>query len=233
MNLLILNGSPNRDQGNTYKFLQPFAAEAEKAGAVVETHFVADLDVKPCRGCYACWKARGDCVIEDDMRWLLPKIGAADVLVLGVPLYVFHMPAPMKAVIDRILPLASPQIEVVDGACRHLPREGGDGAMIGSILLVSVCGFWEVEHFDVLAAWTETLCRTSDARFAGKLLRPHAYAFAAMPGIVPAKAKVVHALRQAARELVSDGQVSPEAEAAVAMPLMSQAAYLKAANKSW
>jgi hypothetical protein len=233
MNLLVLNGSPNRDQGNTHKFLQPFVAEAQKLGAEVETHYVADLNVQPCRGCYTCWKTRGDCVIEDDMRWLLPKIGAADVLVLGVPLYVFHMPAPMKAVIDRILPLASPQIEVVDGQCRHLAREGCEGAMIGSILLVSVCGFWEVEHFDVLAAWTETLCRTSDARFAGKLLRPHAYAYAAMPGIVPAKSKVVHALRQAARELIQEGRVSADSEAAVATPLMSQEAYLKAANKSW
>ncbi len=229
MNLLVLNGSPNREQGNTHKFLQPFVDEAEKLGASVETQFVAALDVQPCRGCFSCWKARGDCVIEDDMRWLLPKMAAADVLVLGVPLYVFHMPAPMKAIFDRTIPLASPQIEIVDGECRHLPRAD----MIRSMLLVSVCGFWEVEHFDVLAAWTETLCRTAGARCAGKLLRRHAYAFAAMPGIVPAKSKVVRALKRAAHELVGEGRVSPETEAAVAAPLMSRTAYLKAANQSW
>ena len=139
------------------------------------------------------------------------------------------MPAPMKAIFDRTIPLASPQIEIVDGECRHLPRAD----MIRSMLLVSVCGFWEVEHFDVLAAWTETLCRTAGARCAGKLLRPHAYAFAAMPGIVPAKSKVVRALKRAAHELVGEGRVSPETEAAVAAPLMSRTAYLKAANQSW
>ena len=154
------------------------------------------------------------------MRWLLPKIAAADVLVLGAPLYVYHMPAALKAIVDRTIPLASPKQVVVDGESRHLSRDGGE--KVGAMLLVSVCGFWETHNFDHLSAWTETLCRASNARFAGKLLRPHAYAFAAMPGIVPAKAKVVKALKQAARELVKDGQVSPDTEAAVAAELMSQ-----------
>jgi hypothetical protein len=229
MKLLVLNGSPNREKGNTYKFLEPFLAEAVKAGAEVENIFVADLDIKPCQGCFSCWKSGSDCVIEDDMRWLLPKMAAADVLVLGVPLYVFHLPAPMKAIIDRTIPLASPKIEIVDGEMRHLPREGAE--RIGLILLASVCGFWEKSHFDHLCAWTETLCHQSHARCAGKLLRPHAYAFAGMPAIVPAKAKVVKALKQAARELVEAGLVSPGTEAAVAADLMSQEAYLKAAGQ--
>ena len=231
MKLLVLNGSPNREQGNTHKFLEPFLAEATKAGAEVESHFVADLDIKPCRGCFSCWKSRGDCVIEDDMRWLLPKIAAADVLVLGAPLYVYHLPAALKAIVDRTIPLASPRQEVVDGESRHPSRDEGHG--VGAMLLVSVCGFWEKENFDHLSAWTETLCRASNATFAGKLLRPHAYVFTHMPGIVPAKAKVVKALKQAARELVKDGVVSPETEVAVAAELMGREAYLKLANQSW
>ena len=231
MNLLVLNGSPNRDQGNTHKFLQPFVDEAEKLGAEVDTQFVADLDVQPCRGCFSCWKTRGDCVIEDDMRWLLPKMAAADVLVIGAPLYIYHLPAPLKAIVDRSIPLASPRQEVVDGESRHPAREEGQG--VRSMLLVSVCGFWEQENFDHLCAWTETLCRVSNATFAGKLLRPHAYVFSHMPALAPSRAKVVKALRQAARELLGDGRLSPETEAAVAAPLMSREAYLEAANKSW
>jgi hypothetical protein len=231
MKMLVLNGSPRREQGNTHKFLEPFLAEAAKAGAEVESHFVADLDVKPCQGCFSCWKAGSDCVIEDDMRWLLPKIAAADVLVLGAPLYVYHMPAPLKAIADRTIPLASPRQVVVDGESRHPSRDGRETG--GAMLLVSVCGFWERHNFDHLCAWTETLCRASNARFAGKLLRPHAYVFSAMPADAPAKAKVVEALEQAARELVGEGQVSPETEAAVASELIGQAAYLRAANASW
>ena len=137
------------------------------------------------------------------MRWLLPKIAAADVLVLGAPLYVYHMPAPLKAIADRTIPLASPRQVVVDGESRHPSRDGRETG--GAMLLVSVCGFWERHNFDHLCAWTETLCRASNARFAGKLLRPHAYVFSAMPADAPAKVKVVEALEQAARELVGEG----------------------------
>lgn len=231
MKLLGLNGSPNRDKGNTHKFLEPFLTEASKLGADVETVFVADLDVKYCRGCFECWKSGGDCIVEDDMSWLLPKMAAADVVVLGVPLYVYHLPAAMKAVVDRTIPLASPKQEIVDGESRHLPRDGSQNT--GSFLLASVCGFWEIENFDHLVSWTETLCRASNARFAGKLLRPHAYAFSAMPGIVPSKARVIKGLKQAARELVAEGQVSAESEAAVAADLISREAYMKAVNQSW
>lgn len=231
MKLLVLNGSPNREQGNTHKFLAPFLAEAERAGAEVETVYVADLNVQPCRACFSCWKQRGDCVIEDDMRWLLPKMAAADVLVLGVPLYVFHMPAPMKAILDRAIPLASPRMELVDGLSRHPRRD--DERRGRATLLVSVCGFWEREHFNDLCTWTDTICRAWQARCAGKLLRPHAYAFAMMPETAPPKAAVVAALERAARELVGEGQVTPETEAAAAAEVVSQDAYLRAANQSW
>lgn len=231
MKILSLNGSPNRDQGNTHQLLEPFLDEAAKAGAEVENIFVADLDVKPCRGCFACWKSGGDCVIDDDMRWLLPKIMQADVVVMGAPLYVYHMPAMMKAIVDRTIPAASPQQAVVDGESRHLSRDGREDG--GAFVLASVCGFWEPQNFDHLSAWMEILCRQSNARFAGKLLRPHAYAFSKMPALVPAKNKVLKALRQAARELVSDGQISPETEAAVAAELISREAYMRAVNQSW
>lgn len=231
MKLLILNGSPNREQGNTHQLLEPFVNEAAKVGAEVETVLVADLDVKPCRGCFTCWKTGSDCIIEDDMRWLLPKIVEADVVVMGAPLYVYHMPAMMKAIVDRTIPMASPKQVVVDGESRHLSRDGRENG--GAFVLASVCGFWETENFDHLVSWMDTLCRVSNARFAGKLLRPHAYAFSKMPALAPAKGKVLEALKQAARELVAEGQISPETEAAVAADLISREAYMKAVNQSW
>ena len=231
MKILALNGSPNRENGNTHQLLTPFLTEAAKAGAEVESIFVADLDVKPCRGCFQCWKTGGDCVIDDDMRWLLPKIVEADVVVMGAPLYVYHMPAIMKAVVDRTIPSASPKQVVVDGESRHLSRDGRESG--GAFVLASVCGFWETANFNHLCDWMEILCRQSNARFAGKLLRPHAYAFSKMPALAPAKGKVLKALKQAARELVNDGQVSPETEAAVAADLISREAYMRAVNQSW
>ncbi len=165
MRILALNASPNRTKGNTHAVLTPFLDSAAEHGAEVESVLVADLDVQPCRGCYACWRGQGECVIRDDMDSLRPRIATAEVLVLGVPLYVDAMPGPLKTVVDRLLPAFQPRIEFVDDHCRHPRRDTTTG--LNRIVLVSVCGFWEPDNFDVLVVWVEALARNLWSEVAG------------------------------------------------------------------
>jgi hypothetical protein len=231
MDILAMNASPNRSRGNTGYVLEPFLDAAREAGASVETLDVYDLNVAPCRGCWACWQPGGDCSIADDMTWVRPKIAGCDVWVLGAPLYVDAMPGPLKTLIDRMVAVASPQIELVDGHCRH-PRKPEYPGALEAVLLVSVCGFWEADNFDPLVAWARAMCRNLRARFAGALLRPHAYAYRHMPDAAPGKQAVREALVRAGRELVETGAVSEETQAAVAAPLMGLQEYLAAVAAS-
>ena len=232
MNVLVLSGSPNGTRGNTHRLLEPFLEGLREAGAETEVVQVCDLTVKPCTGCNHCWRNGGQCAIQgDDMSWLLPKVAQAETLVLATPLYVDHLPGALKNVIDRLIPLAEPRIELVEGHCRHPRRAPAAG--LRRLVLLSVCGFWELDNFDVLVAWAKAMCRNLHCDFAGKLLRPHAYAFASVPGIAPPKRRVVKAIRQAARELVTEGAITAETETAVAAEMIGRDLYLRLANRSW
>lgn len=110
MNILIINGSPRGKNSNTWQITQAFVEGLSSAcNAVPPQIEFADLnrmDVRPCRGCFSCWRVTpGTCVIKDDMAWILEKTLWADIVIWSFPLYYFYVPGPVKTMIDRRLPL--------------------------------------------------------------------------------------------------------------------------------
>lgn len=100
--ILVLAGSPRRN-GNSALLAQAFARGARQSGHRVEIFEAAFHRVEGCRACEACWKNGAPCVFEDDFnRRFAPLVQRAQVLVLCSPLYFFGMPAPLKAVIDKL-----------------------------------------------------------------------------------------------------------------------------------
>jgi len=97
--VLALNGSPRR-QGNTATLLAAVRQGIEAADGVVEVVRVCDLVISPCIACGGCDET-GECVLQDDMSLLYPKIMAADRLLLASPIYFYGLTAQAKAVVDR------------------------------------------------------------------------------------------------------------------------------------
>lgn len=102
MKVLVLMGSP-RLHGNTAELCRPFMEELKGNGAEVRYMTLADKNIAPCRGCYACQKVGGEygCVIKDDMFAVVENICWADLIVLATPIYAWYCAAPMKNVLDR------------------------------------------------------------------------------------------------------------------------------------
>ena len=100
MNVLILMGSP-RLQGNTAELCKPFVEECKAHGAAVRYVPLADKNIHPCKGCYACQEVSGEygCVQKDDMP--VADILWADLILLATPIYAWYCATPMKAVLDR------------------------------------------------------------------------------------------------------------------------------------
>ena len=100
MNVLILMGSP-RLSGNTAELCRPFMEELRVNGADVRYVTLADKDIRPCMGCYACQEVSGEygCVQKDEMP--ISDILWADLIVLATPIYAWYCAAPMKNVLDR------------------------------------------------------------------------------------------------------------------------------------
>ena len=167
MKVVALNGSPAMSQGNTAMILTPFLDGMRSAGAEVESFNIKRLNINPCQGEFNCWlKTPGQCFQQDDMQMLLPKLAASDVLVLATPVYVDGITGPMKNLLDRLIPLAEPFFELRDGHCRHPVREGTSSA---KLVLVSNCGFWELDNFDPLLVHMQAVCKNMGAEFAGDI----------------------------------------------------------------
>ena len=99
--VLVILGSP-RKKGNSSTLAARISRGAKSAGAEVETLFLQDLKISPCRGCDTCQKhdSKG-CAIKDDMQQIYPKLIRADAWVIASPVYWFTMSAQTKIFMDR------------------------------------------------------------------------------------------------------------------------------------
>ncbi len=112
--ILILKGSP-REKGNSSFLADQVADGARAAGAEVESFYLHGMDIRPCDACDACQGTDDDCIIEDDMQTLYPKLRSADAIVIASPVYWFTMSAQTKLCIDRWYALEGPQGNALAG----------------------------------------------------------------------------------------------------------------------
>ena len=229
MNVLAFNSSPIMGEGNTAKVLNPFLEGMKDAGAQVELFYTKNLRINPCQGQFRCWiNTPGECFQKDDMQMLYPKLEDAEIWIFATPVYVDGVSGPLKNLMDRIIPFAQPFFELRDGHCRHPLREG---VKVGKVVLVSNCGFWEMDNFDPLLVHMKAACKNLNREFAGALLRPHGPGLEivmAMGGFVD---DIFEAAKEAGRQLVQDGMMSAETLRTVSRELMPQQMYLQIVNK--
>ncbi|MHA1959005.1 MAG: flavodoxin family protein [Candidatus Thorarchaeota archaeon] len=222
MDVLVFNSSPRKQRGATAGILQYFLKGVQEAGGNVELIYVNDLEIKPCRGCYTCWtKTPGKCVQSDDMEPILPKLDAADAVVLATPVYVDGMTGTMKVLLDRFIPLSSGKVELVDGHCRHPSRSGKTG---DKLVLLSVCGFAEMDNFDSLVTHVTAMSKNMHREFVGAVLRPYAWALNMPERIGIEIEDIIQALEEAGRQLVEEGGFDPETLATISKDLLPKEA---------
>lgn len=101
MKIVAISGSPRRG-GNT-----EMALLEALAGAGVETPEKAlirlnDLSFLGCQGCYGC-RVPGStgCVVQDRLQEVYRAVAAADVVLLGSPIYYGYVTGQMKSCLDR------------------------------------------------------------------------------------------------------------------------------------
>jgi multimeric flavodoxin WrbA len=105
--IVIVKGSP-RERGNSATLAAQVATGAEAAGAEVESFYLHGMEIQACDACDMCRGAADmDCVIDDDMQLLYPKLREADALVYASPIYWFTVTAQLKLFMDRCYALGS------------------------------------------------------------------------------------------------------------------------------
>jgi len=126
---------------------------------------LGDLNILPCRGCYACIEA-GTCRIADDLPFLIDQIVAADALIIASPVYFLGTHGNVKRLLDRAFAFFS--------ALERLPRK--------PCLLVNVYGMK-----DRIGASPQALLTL--ASFLGLEVRASVGVKAALPGDILAARK--------------------------------------------
>jgi len=102
MRALAISGSP-RAEGNTELMLGKVLGVLRREGIEAELVSVSDKFVKPCVACGACAKNkdRACAIKDDDFHELLERMLAADIIVVGSPVYFGSATPQLMALLDR------------------------------------------------------------------------------------------------------------------------------------
>ena len=224
MKILVLNGSPKREGSDTLHVTRAFLAGMEEAApqdiSVVHT---VDLSVAYCKGCFACMRNGGTCVQEDDMGQILSDMLDSDLLILSFPLYCYGMPASLKAVMDRTLPLSSMAMKKVGDRYEHVGQ--ADFSRL-RYLMVCGCGFPNSRNnFEPAVAQFRQMFR-GDSTVVTVPESPMFNAPEAAAVTVPRLALV----RQAGRQYAETGAVDPALLAEIGSPMIPEEQYAAIVN---
>jgi multimeric flavodoxin WrbA len=231
MNALVLDASPNMGKGNTALILNPFIEGMKEKGAQIDLLYVRKLKVNACQGDQSCWvRTPGKCFQDDDMQQIYPKRREADLVVLATPVYVDGMTGALKNIIDRLIPTIEPSIELREGHCRHPPRAGYKHA---KAVLVSTCGFWEMDNFAPLVAHVKAICENAGWKYAGALLRPHSSALGYMLRRGLPAQDVVEAAKEAGKQIAGKGYIEEETIKTIGRELVPLETYVEILNQSF
>ena len=97
-NILGLVASP-RQFGNCELFTKEISRHIDGEHSLKLIRLSA-LNIKPCRGCYACIVDK-PCPNEDDMNFLLHETAAADAIIIASPVYYLGANSVIKKILDR------------------------------------------------------------------------------------------------------------------------------------
>lgn len=226
MKILVFNGSPKKEKSDTLHITYAFLnGMSEAAPQEVQCIDVIDQKINFCLGCFACKQNGGSCVQDDAMYGILEKILDSDLLLFSFPLHSYGMPAPLKNLIDRMLPLSSMAMASVNGRYTHIGQR--DYAHL-RYLMICGCGFPNSkQNFE-----------PAIAQF--KLLFPSGHTILTVPESPmfnePEAAAVtvprLELVKKAGRQYTETGTIEETLLAEVGSPMIPEEVYAKIVNGS-
>lgn len=225
MKILLLNGSPKGDKSDTMHMARAFLAGMNDVSDNEVTQVnVIDKHIEYCTGCFACKKNGGVCRFDDDMKDILSAILSSDLLLFSFPLYCYSMPAPLKALIDRTMPLSTLAMEKVGDRYEHPSQY--DFSRLKYVMLCG-CGFPDAKHnFEAMVTQFHLMFGQEDSTI---ITVPESPMFNE-PMADPVTKPFLEAMRQAGREYAKCGAVSGYTMEKLAVPMIPEEEYARICN---
>lgn len=224
MKILVFNGSPKKEKSDTMHITRAFLEGMKEAGDQ-EIHIIHVIDkhIEFCKGCFACKRNGGHCVMDDDMREILEQILSSDLLLFSYPLYCYGMPAVLKNLIDRTMPLSSMAMEKVGDRYAHMGQ--ADFSHL-KYLMICGCGFPNSKHNFEPAVEQFKLCFPHHHTI---LTVPESPMFNAPEAAVVTVPRL-ELVKQAGRQYAQKGSIDPELMEQITSPMIPEDVYAQIAN---
>jgi multimeric flavodoxin WrbA len=226
--VFAVNGSSDKAKGNTAMVLMPFLEGMEKAGAKIDLVYSKELNITPCTGEMHCWYRKpGQCIHQDIMQEIYPRVKAVDVLVIATPVYI-PIPGELQNFINRLCPLILPCVVKVGPRTRARFHEDVN---IKKVLLVSTGGWWERGNFETVTMIAEELALNGGVEFSGALIRPHAFLMKDENGFTTDGQAIIELLEETGFEYAASGKISTERFETIRRPLISHEEMIEMYNE--
>ena len=224
MKIIVLNGSPKRERSDTLHITRAFLDGMNEAvHQEVHTIHVIDKHIEYCTGCFSCMRNGGTCVHDDDMRDILNEILDSDLLIWSFPLYCYGMPAPLKALLDRTLPLSSMAMQKVGERFEHV--EQADFSHL-QYLMICGCGFPNSKHNFEPALAQFKLCFPSNHTI---ITVPESPMFNAPEAAVVIEPRLA-LVRQAGKQYTESGEIDIALLDEICSPMIPEEQYAAIVN---
>ena len=225
MKILVLNGSPKKEKSDTMHLTRAFLQGMNDAfSQEVRVIHAVDRHIEYCTGCFCCMRNGGTCVHDDDMRGILEEILKSDLLLFSFPLYSYGMPAPLKALLDRTLPLSSMAMRKVGERSVHVGQ--ADYSHL-KYLMICGCGFPNSRHNFEPAAAQFRLCFPGNHTV---ITVPESPMFNA-PEAVSVTEPRLALVRQAGKEYAETGAIGKELLEVICSPMIPEETYAAIVNE--
>ena len=224
MKILVLNGSPKRDKSDTMHMTRSFLTGMNDIRKN-DVHIIDVIDkkIEYCTGCFECMKNGGKCIHQDDMHDILNEILQSDILVFSFPLYCYGMPAPLKALMDRTLPLGSMAMQKVGERYEHVAQ--ADFSHLRYVMICG-CGFPNSKNnFEGMIKQFELMFPNNNTI----ITVPESPMFNA-PEAAPVTKPFLEVMRQAGCEYTNDGKISDDTMSKLNIPMIPEEVYAEIVN---
>ena len=223
MKVLIIQGSPKMDSGNTAVLLDELTKGMLEVKAEIEVLYTKKLSIQKCEGCFACmFKSPGKCMIKDDMQNIYDRLAEADVWIFASPVYWCGFPSGTRNLVERLSPFLKPEFEVYGDKLGHPWR---DHIKLKKIALLSSCGTPELFNFDSMISELKGICAKcgkngiNTVEFSGAMIRPDVQKLRMLKSSGNDADDIFEALRISGRKIASDEIIPEEILKTISRPL--------------
>ncbi len=234
MKIVAINGSPKGRDSNTNVMITAFLEGAQEAGAKTLNVFLAEKDIKYCRGCLSCRFNHGQCVINDDMAEIISLENGANVLLLGTPLYYYHISGLLKVYMDRSYvkgyDLGYGYLEMT--ATGQYKSTAKPEKQVPKIVMMSNCGNTGRSIFEAVSQWIRKTALMIDTKLLGEIYATQGMLLTSRnEKVQPIISDYLQLLKKAGKEIATNEAMSLTTEKALENSFVPDEMYIKGLNR--